>query len=463
MRRLRITRLVSPVLLACLLVGCVLPSTDEPTAAVSTRALTGAAPTPTRAPPSDAPQDVLLPADLYYRGAFRLPEGEDDLGWTWSGHALAYYPGGDPDGPDDGYPGSLYGTGNDQRQYVSEIDIPIPVLSPDKDLAALNTATTLQPFADIRGDLYAGLSEMDDFVGALAKAGLAYLPAQGGQEAGVLHFCWGYHLQQVPQDEPSLHGQPDVSHGWCGLDLSDPQSTGLWTIGDYVNFVTNDYLFPIDPAWAAAHTPGMLLATGRFRDGGQGSRGPSVFAYGPWLDGNPPPPGTSLTTVPLLAYSNILAEDEHVVDGYSHADEWAGGAWLTAGARSAVIFVGTKALGETWYGFADGTVWPEEPPYPPVPAPPNDERGWWAEGFGARILFYDPADLAAVARGEAAPWQPQPYAVMDVDAQLYHVIAPQQWHRVGAAAFDRERGLLYIMEPLADEDRSLIHVWQVGG
>ena len=164
----------------------------------------------------------------------------------------------------------------------------------------------------------------------------------------------------------------------------------------------------------------------------------------------------------LLAYSNILADDGHVMDGYSHADEWAGGAWLSDGARSAVILVGTKALGETWYGFADGTVWPEEPPFPPVPDPPNDERGWWAEGFGARILFYDPADLAAVARGEAETWAPQPYAVMDIDAQLYHITSPQQWHRVGAAAFDRERGLLYIMEPLADEDRSLIHVWQVG-
>ena len=81
----------------------------------------------------------------------------------------------------------------------------------------------------------------------------------------------------------------------------------------------------------------------------------------------------------------------------------------------------------------------------------------WPISFGRPTLAISPR------RCEAEPWQPQPYAVMDVDAQLYHVTAPQQWHRVGAAAFDRERGLLYIVEPLADEDRSLIHVWQVGG
>jgi hypothetical protein len=29
-------------------------------------------------------------------------------------------------------------------------------------------------------------------------------------------------------------------------------------------------------------------------------------------------------------------------------------------------------------------------------------------------------------------------------------------------AFDRERGLLYVLEPLADEERTLVHVWRVG-
>ena len=32
---------------------------------------------------------------------------------------------------------------------------------------------------------------------------------------------------------------------------------------------------------------------------------------------------------------------------------------------------------------------------------------------------------------------------------------------LGAASFDAQRGLLYVFEPLADGDKSLVHVWQV--
>ena len=141
-----------------------------PTATIVTDR-TSLPPTPTTAA-VEAP-GRLLPSDLHYLGAFRLPDTEDDLGWTWSGHALAYHPGGDPSGPEDGYPGSLFGTGNDQKQFVSEISIPVPVHSEGKDLEALHAAQTLQPFADIRDGLYDGLAEMDDLESALPKAGLA--------------------------------------------------------------------------------------------------------------------------------------------------------------------------------------------------------------------------------------------------------------------------------------------------
>ena len=64
---------------------------------------------------------LIQPADLVYQGAFRLPEGPEEIGWGYSGAAMAVYPGGDPDGPADGYPGSIFGTGHDWNQYVSEI------------------------------------------------------------------------------------------------------------------------------------------------------------------------------------------------------------------------------------------------------------------------------------------------------------------------------------------------------
>jgi hypothetical protein len=30
-----------------------------------------------------------------------------------------------------------------------------------------------------------------------------------------------------------------------------------------------------------------------------------------------------------------------------------------------------------------------------------------------------------------------------------------------ATYYDREHGLLYVLEPLADEERSIVHVWRI--
>jgi lysophospholipase L1-like esterase len=422
------------------------PPTEPPVSPTEPPA-TSIPPTPTATSPSisvdtGAPAQLIQPTDLVYLGAFRLPDGPEGIGWGYSGTAMTYYPDGEPNGPTDGYPGSIFGTGHNWNQYVSEISIPVPIISPGKNVGELNTATTLQDFQNIRGNLFAEFE--------IPRAGLEYLPAQGEQTTGKLYFCWAQHMGE---------GETNPSHGWCELDLSNPQAAGAWRIGDYWNYVTTDSIFAIPQAWADANTPGMYLATGRFRDGGQGAQGPSLFAYGPWNEGNPPPPDSTLSAVPLLLYGNIYTPGSPTMNNYHHSDEWAGGTWLTAGDKSAIIFVGTKGTGDCWYGCSDGTVWPDEPPYPPE----CPERGWWSTGFVGQIIFYDPADLAAVVRGEMETWEPQPYATLEIDEYLYHVQSTQQWHHVGAASFDRERGLLYVFEPLADGDKSLIHVWRVEG
>ncbi|MGD8855462.1 MAG: hypothetical protein PVG33_03965 [Chloroflexota bacterium] len=394
----------------------------------------------------------IEPADLAYVGAFRLPDGPEEIGWPWSGAALTFYPSGDPDGPDDGFPGSLFGTGHNWNQYVSEIAIPVAVNSESKNLEELNVARTLQGFQNIRQGLFPHL----DF--EVPRAALAYLPPAAGESAGKLHFAWGQHFQEE---------LPAPSHGWSALDLSNPQSAGAWILGDFSPYSTNDYLFPIPDDWAASHVSGARLATGRFRDGGWGGQGPALLAYTPPDEDDPPPAGTRLEAVPLILYASTL--DTETLDpsltmrDYHHADEWSGGAWLTAGDKQAVVVVGTKGLGECWYGFANGVVWPDEPPFPEVPDPPYDDRGWWSTTFEGQMIFYDPDDLAAVAHGEMAPYEPQPYATLNIDPVLYNVNSAQQKHHVGAAAFDRERGLLYVMEPLVDEEKPIVHVWQVSG
>ena len=400
---------------------------------------------------------LIQPTDLVYKGAFRLPAGSNGSNWEYSGYAMTYYPAGDPGGPEDGYPGSIFAIGHDHQQYVSEITIPIPVISSTKDLSELNTATTLQEFHDITGGVFGSLE--------IPRAGLAYLPPQGSQTTGKLHFCWGQHFQDF-----------EASHGWSELDLSNPQAAGPWHFGSYTNYVTNDYLFEIPESWANLYTPGQLLATGRFRDGQWGGLGPTLFAYGPWNDGNPPAPNATLETItPLLLYGiqepgtiEITISDTMKMNGFKEADEWSGGAWLTAGNKSAVIFAGTKATGNCWYGFADGTVWPtdvdENTEYPEVPPWPYDDRGWWSEGIKAQIIFYNPADLAAVANGTMQTYEPQPYAFLDIDQYLYDPgfdLEREKRYLLGAVSFDRTRGYLYVFERRADGEKSLIHVWQV--
>lgn len=439
-------------ILACTF-GQTEPSPTVPTPASSPRGTAVSTDIPQRPQGPPPSGDVLLPENLEYIGAFRLPDANSGSNWDYSGQGLTYYPGGDPNGPDDGFPGSLFGFGHDHHVQVSEIRIPAPVIS--KNLDDLNTAVTLQPFADITGGIF-NPEAMD-----LPVADLAYLPPQAGQDTGKLHFTFGQHFQDF---EPS--------HGWAELDLSDSNPAGPWVFGNYTNYATNDYLFEIPAEWAAAYAPGQLLATGRFREGVWGGYGPALFAYSPLADG-----ATMTTVTPLLLYgiqepglTDIVTDESMQMDGYQSADHWMGGAWLSAGDKSAVIFVGTKAIGRSWYGFANGVVWENDcaeqnpPTCPDPPDWPNDNRGYWADGYQAQLIFFNPADLAAVARGEMQTWEPQPYAALVLDEYLYN---PELNHAeykrdlVGAATFDREHGLLYVIERLADEYKSVIHVWRI--
>ena len=418
--------------------------------------------------PDPDPVSLIQPADLVYLGAFRLPEdpalpGE---GWEWGGYSLAYYPGGDPSGPADGYPGSLYGTGNAQRMWVGEISIPAPVISSSTNLSALNTATLLRGFRDIRS----GIASLEQLYAnrMILYAGLEYLPAQGAQTSAKLYACFGDHFHDAgtPQYTPS--------HMWTDLDLQNNQ--GAWWISTQSLYSVNQYVFEIPSSWAdgRSSTAGRYLVTGRHREGGWSGQGPALFAIAPWQSGNPPAAGAVLPETTLLLYSNTRGEDptSSTMTNYHLADNWFDGAWLTAGAKSAVIFVGLKGQGSCWYGYADGTVVPTDgSDGPPAPPYPNDDRGWWSSSFQTQIIFYNPSDLAAVASGSMPVYQPQPYATLNLDPYLWNIDkihhpdfnVNQNKHRIGACAFDRASGLLYIAEDRGDAEteRPLIHVFKV--
>lgn len=91
--------------------------------------------------------------------------------------------------------------------------------------------------------------------------------------------------------------------------------------------------------------------------------------------------------------------------------------------------------------------------------------------FAARFLLYDSSDLAKVAAGKLKPWQPQSYARLDVDWRLFHKrskVEPaklgtgvQRRYRIGAVAWDRRGGRLFVLEPFAGGAQPVVHVWRI--
>jgi len=453
-------------------------------------------PTPTATSPSVSvdtgiPAQLVQPSDLVYQGAFRLPGG-DTLPQTFAygGNAMTFNPDGDPSNTDP-YPGSLFVMGHDRMPYgdlpdgsqVAEVSIPVPAI--ESNPADLPQAAFIQGFHDVTAGFFTQLEE-------IPKTGMQYL--NHADTGPKIHLCWGQHLQP-----------PDVaSHAWFDATLDTPNMEGVWFIGDHNLYSVNGYMFDIPLAWADEHAEGRYLATGRFRDGGQGGMGPVLLAYRPWLaGGSAPSSGTHLAETTLLLYENVYNTPDFVrcLDGYQHADEWEGGAWITTpSGKSAVLFAGTKSTGaKHWYGYIN----PLGPEYPCVDAhvtdfvtcrmadgsscPPEDfagccdeeqgtcvtYRGWWSSRWDAQLILYDPADLARVAAGEIESWEPQPYASLDIDEHLY--LDPPAWdllvlgtgvqrrHRIGAAAYDRNSGHLYVLELYADGAKPVVHVWRVEG
>ena len=433
----------------------------------------------------ESPTALIQPEDLAYLGAFRLPDGaERPFTFEYGGNAMTLIP---RDAIAGHLPGGLVITGHDRLPYgemtnggqVAEITIPQPVIS--NDVYAIPMAEFIQPFSDVARGQFMGLDE-------LPRIGLAYLdhPSSGP----FIHITWGAHFQEDEANRPS--------HAWFSPDFSNPNFQGEWYLENVNLYSANGYLFTIPEGWAEKFTQGRLLASGRYRDGGWSGMGPNIYAYQPWQsDGSVPGNESQIPAIQLLAYQNSeMAENfDQALNDYSHADEWEGAAWLsTKTGKMAIIFTGTKATGEkTWYGWRN----PQGAEFPCIetelrnqfttcylangsscPAEDlngcsghNDYRGWWSSEFEAQILFYNPNDLAMVAAGMMEPWQPQPYVVMSLEDVLFknpdqvetEMLGDglQAIHRIGAATYDSQHGLLYVLEMFADGAKPVVHVWQV--
>ncbi len=419
--------------------------------------------------------------DFTYLGAFRLPlDVNEENSFAYGGEAMTFRPDGDPAGANDGFSGSLFLTGHPYQlpkgRQVAEITIPRPVIADTSD--ALPMAEILQPLSNVTGTVFEEDNE-------LPRIGLQYLTDPTGRP--LVHIAFGQHLAS---DETS------ATHGAFNPSLSAPDFRGPWHLAGHSFYTVNGYLFEIPKDWADRYVDGRVLATGRFRDGGWSGMGPSLIAYRPWDEqGNLAPSGSDLSSLALIKYLSSGDGDDpnRIMEGYQPPDEWEGGAWLTTSTgRSAVLFAGTKAVGEwSWYGFRNL----EEPQSPCVNGEsasedwscrtadgracalqyyrecenPDYVRGWWSDRFEAQFILYDPQDLVEVAAGRMDADQPQPYVRIPIDDHLFLNVednpelgsGAQRRYRIGAVAYNRGDDLLYVIEQRADGPKPVVHVWQV--
>lgn len=368
------------------------------------------------------PSRLLMPGNLAYRGAFKLPVATSGTStFQYPAGAMTFYPKGDPTGPDDGYPGSLFAAGHMSQMHVAEVDIPKPVISTSKTMSALPTAKILQPFRAIGARPGNGANPM---------MSLAYLPAQGNQTKDKLYL--GQADGYLPTEDHKAF--------WIS-DLDFTNQVGPYRVGTDKVHCYNDFIFQIPKAWADKYTPGQYLMNGRHREGDLCGRGPAFSAIAPWADGNPPALDKPLTAKPVLRYP-----DNAGLMNYSRGgDVFMDGAFLAAGTRSAVVMVGQKGLSDGEYGtycsfqgFHD------------------------LAGYRPYMIFYDPDELGRAAKGELGLDKPQPYAGIDLNEYLMKPNATEcDKNNIIAMSYDPATNNIYLLERF--KESPVVHVFYLHG
>lgn len=381
----------------------------------------------------------INPSDLQYLGAFRVPfDTSNGTSWDYGGGGLSFNPDGDPTGPNDGFPGSLFGIGKMAQGNVSEYTIPAPVIS--HNLTDLPIAAALQPFKEITGGHIGGT------LTTYSMGDIQVLKRRGNMREDKLFWV----LYEFYTPEHELPG-----FGWSSLNLSVPAPEGLMRVANDVASATSRYIFEIPESWANQYTQGRTVLVGRSRGQMGGSWGPAFFAISP-QQYSTIESGTVTDSTPLLRYSE---KNPFPSPGWSHdADDWNDGAWLTINGKSAIILAGSKGV------RTDENRWI----YYGMPGPDGcGDKGWHAEPNYAAILFYDPDDLAKVATGEMAPHEVRHYALYNVEKYMFNKFICRKII-LGGVGYDKANQLLYIEERFVGNGVSnfnkspVVHVWRLG-
>jgi hypothetical protein len=343
---------------------------------------------PAAAPPRTGPADplarpVLKESDFEYLGAFAFPPEACKVSTAFGGTGLALRKVG-------GKRQFLTGTGRPSRDLIYEVSFP----GLGKDFT--NTGSNL-PRADLVkewGNIYRG--EAEGISGYVAY-GLYWDEAAGG-----LYWSRAPYYNATHANVPSL--------GYTELTDKGPVTHGPWATGSYIQKIRGGCL-RLPDYFAKRYTKGRTLALGF---GGSyciivhGSFGPCL-----WAVPEPRREGETLDALPLLDFEAVESEKGHHCRrdadyhsgipwdknpvggvGFWTAADYINGAccWIDLPDKHGLLVLGRMGHGRVFYGEPEG----------------GGDKGIHSERSEPWWYVFNPADLAAVARGEKQPYDPVP-------------------------------------------------------
>ena len=422
----------------------------------------------------------VMPNDLEYLGAFRLPDA-----FYWGARGMSYYPAGN-DGA-----GSLLVTASEALRtpegeacyegltncaaYFAEVTIPAPAI--ETDWTALPEASYLTGPATFDGGLAQTVHPAHAYV-----TGIAYVPRQGDQSGDKLY---GSLNEWYPEGG---YGDASFPTVWFS-NLDGTDARGVFHVGPvadplYHGRKMGDFLFSVPQWYADAHLGGRFLVTGRSRgtpagehpelttDGG--SQGPTLFAFRPLASDNPPA-GTELDALPMLYYrvkypgcagpdigTGGAAVDCDYPD-FSMCDSWSGGSFIGTREKNAIALLGRKGTTNCYYCDETG-----EDPECHASTPPaecvrycNEDRGYHCGPYRRQIIFYDTGELADVARGAISPWEVLPYEIWSPPD--FFLSGVNVCGDVGGMAYDETNRRLFVIERglggYQGDNAAVVHVY----
>jgi hypothetical protein len=441
---------------------------------------------------------LLQPGDFEYLGAFRLPGTGDYMDYsTGPGFWHAAGVGGT------NFPGTLFITGSDGSEALNrttEVSIP-------ETLGGLSV-TTIGGLP--QATIVSGSTDTNQFTGGVLK------------DIELLEVSPGvYRAYSSIYDNNEPSGAPRrATHIAFPIPLSAGTAEGKWYVGQESQvqwLCTRQYNCTIDSDFVSRHSSmtNKRLGCGRHREG-QGHFGPSLVAFDPWDSGAAPATETVLSAKPLILYGIEADGYDHWVESHCEEDNWTGVTWVN-GNKSAVLIFGSKGRGCCWYGWRNGC-WPnlqarvmhqcsvlENPQNQVECGSPGDgipcqdcssdpacddaaspkcnsvagcdqegentagcgggNRGYIADYYTPRILFYSVDDLDMVADNLMESWEIQPYVTYDIGAYMMEKRSGKNQYYpkpTGCLAYDSVRRYLYVSE-FYHSAGVAVHVFHLGG